>query len=206
MPDFAHFLHQPRWVKPTTLVAEVRKGRAQRAVKLLSRDPCRPTFHPFEPVSGGVLPARPGNVFRVDDAQDVLNDLPFGQFGEGPHAVDMGAKGHSNSKLAVPFKPEPPKRQHGLAGRVDARGTAWRNARARSAMQWELFPLLLLKLLAPRHHLSRARKPLMTPIITSPGVCESISRQNIPGFCSTIPVGNTSAPPARPFESASAVL
>jgi hypothetical protein len=76
------------------------------------------------------FPRERGNVFRVDDAQDVLNDLPFGQFGEGPHAVDMGAKGHSNSTLAVPFKPEPPKRQRGLAGRVDARGTAWLNARA----------------------------------------------------------------------------
>jgi hypothetical protein len=54
------------------------------------------------------FPRDRGNVFRVDDAQDVLNDLPFGQFGEGPHAVDMGAKGHSNSKLAVPFKPETP--------------------------------------------------------------------------------------------------
>jgi hypothetical protein len=39
------------------------------------------------------FPRDRGNVFRVDDAQDVLNDLPFGQFGEGPHAVDMGAKG-----------------------------------------------------------------------------------------------------------------
>jgi hypothetical protein len=122
------------------------KGTGARAVKLLSRSqwnepiartPVLPEAIPVGPLSALLslflavfFPRDRGNVFRVDDAQDVLNDLPFGQFGEGPHAVDMGAKGHSNSTLAVPFKPESPKRQHGLAGRVDARGTACRNARA----------------------------------------------------------------------------
>ena len=49
-------------------------------------------------------------------------------------------------------------------------------------------------------HLSGAKKPFTTPITGSPGAVASISRQSVPGFRSTIPVGKTSDAPALPLE------
>src|SRR5690349_13274488 len=48
----------------------------------------------FRGMAGLLLPLlllRHGRyIVRVNDPQDVLDDLPGGEFGEGPHALDMG--------------------------------------------------------------------------------------------------------------------